>query len=69
MFTLKLKMTKEELHYMAEASGFIPSRFGRAFGYEASLSAIERLVERIEKKFEKDNENCVIIQKSNKPKD
>jgi hypothetical protein len=55
-------MTKEELHYMAEASGFIPSRFGRAFGYEASLSAIERLVERIEKKFAKEHQVDAIIE-------
>lgn len=55
-------MTKEELHYMAEASGFIPSRFGRAFGYEASNAAIERLVERIEKKFSKENQTSDTIE-------
>lgn len=54
-------MTKEELQYMVEASGFIPSRFGRAFGYEASIAAIERLVERIEKKFANEHQTSDTI--------
>ena len=35
---------KSKVQSLAESCGFIPSRFGRTFGYEASTAAILRFV-------------------------
>jgi hypothetical protein len=37
---------------LAESCGFIPSRFGRAFGYEASTDAILRLIAKVKAQTE-----------------
>jgi hypothetical protein len=43
---------KANVQSLAEACGFIPNRFGKNFGYEASTAAILRLVAKVKEQLE-----------------
>lgn len=47
-----LAQNKANIQALAESCGFIPSRFGRTFGYEASNAAILRLVAKVKEQAE-----------------
>jgi hypothetical protein len=44
---------------LAESCGFIPSRFGRAFGYEASTDAIMRLISKVKEQTEEETKELI----------
>jgi hypothetical protein len=43
---------KASVQSLAESCGFIPNRFGKNFGYEASTAAILRLVAKVKEQLE-----------------
>jgi hypothetical protein len=46
---------KASVQSLAESCGFIPNRFGRNFGYEASTAAILRFVAKVKEQTEAEN--------------
>jgi hypothetical protein len=46
---------KASIQNLAESCGFIPNRFGKNFGYEASTAAILRLVAKVKEQTEAEN--------------
>lgn len=44
---------------LAESCGFIPSRFGRTFGYEASTAAIMRLIAKVKEQTEEETKELI----------
>ena len=51
--------SKTDVQVLAESCGFIPSRFGRTFGYEASTAAIMRLVAKVKEQTESETKELI----------
>jgi hypothetical protein len=51
--------SKTDIQALAESCGFIPSRFGRTFGYEASNAAILRLVAKVKEQTESETKKLL----------
>jgi hypothetical protein len=50
---------KASVQSLAESCGFIPNRFGKNFGYEASTAAILRLVVKVKEQTKEETKELI----------
>jgi hypothetical protein len=50
---------KASVQSLAESCGFIPNRFGKNFGYDASTAAIMRLIAKVKEQTEEETKELI----------